>query len=136
MSYAVSAALQTAVFGALTGDAAVSALVGNAVYDALPSGTLPPLYVSLGPETVRERGDSQSAGAIHRITISVMTEVPGFAAAKEVAGAVCDALHDAPLTLSRGRLVSLTFQRATAAKIDKATGRKIDLMFRARIEDI
>lgn len=135
MSYAVSAALQSAVFTQLGSDGALGALVGAAIYDAIPAGALPPLYVSLGPEVVREVGDATGAGAEHRLTISVVTEVPGFAAAKAAAGAVCDALHETPLTLARGRLVSLKFMRAQAAKIDKGTGRKIDLIFRARVED-
>jgi hypothetical protein len=135
MSYAVSAALQAAMFTALTNDAALNGLVGAAIYDAVPSGALPPLYVSLGPERARDESDVSGFGADHRLTISVVTEVPGFSAAKEVAGAVCDVLHDADLTLSRGRLVSLRFQTARALKIDNATGRRIDLIFRARIED-
>lgn len=135
MSYAVSSALQAAVFNALSTDPAVSGLVGTAIYDAIPSGTLPQIYVSLGPESVEAVHDSTGQGAVHRMTVSVVTEVPGFAAAKEVAGAVCDLLHDAPLSLARGQLVSLRFERAAAAKIDNATGRKIDLTFRARVED-
>ena len=135
MSYAISSALQQAVFGALSGDAALQGLVGGAIYDAVPSGTLPRIYVSLGPETVRDLGDSTGRGAEHRFTVSVVTEVPGFAQAKEVAGAVCDILQDAALTLTRGHLVALQFSKASAAKIDNATGRKIDLTFRARVED-
>ncbi len=135
MSYAISGALQEAVFGALTADTGLGGLVGSAIYDAIPAGSLPALYVSLGPETVKAQDDVSGQGAEHRFTISVVTEAPGFAQAKAVAGAVCDALHEAPLTLSRGRLVSLRFQQASAAKIDNATGRKIDLIFRARVED-
>lgn len=136
MSYAISSALQAAVFGAMSADATVIGLVGSAIYDAVPSGTLPSVYVSLGPETVEAVPDSTGQGAVHKITVSVVTEAPGFAAAKEVAGAVCDVLHDAPLALARGRLVSIRFERAAAAKIDNATGRKIDLTFRARVEDV
>lgn len=136
MSYAISSALQAAVFGALSADPEVTTLVGTAIYDAVPSGTLPSIYVSLGPEQVEAVNESTGQGAVHKMTVSVVTEVPGFAAAKEVAGAVCDVLHDAPLSLARGQLVSLRFERAAAAKIDNATGRKIDLTFRARVEDI
>lgn len=135
MSYAVSAALQSAVFATLSADPDVSALVGGAVYDALPSGTLPGLYVSLGPEDVRSEDDKTGTGSAHRFVISVVTDVPGFRAAKEAAGAVSDALHEADMVLSRGRLVSLRFQRARAYQIDNSTGRRIDLTFRARVED-
>ncbi len=135
MSYAVSCALQQAVFAALTSDAVLSTLVEGAVYDAVPSGSVPDLYVSLGPETVRELGDVTSSGTEHRFVVTVATEAPSFARAKEVAGQVSDVLHNAALTLTRGHLVSLQFMTARAAKIDNATGRKIDLTFRARVED-
>ncbi|MEM8653616.1 MAG: DUF3168 domain-containing protein [Pseudomonadota bacterium] len=135
MTYAVSAALQSAVFAAIASDPAVSGAVGSAVYDALPSGALPGLYISLGPETVRVADDKTGDGAMHRFVLSVVSDAPGFFAAKEVAGAVCDVLHDADLTLERGRLVSLRFERARALRIDKGTGRRVDLTFRARTED-
>ncbi|MFW2543526.1 DUF3168 domain-containing protein [Primorskyibacter sp. 2E107] len=134
MSYAVSAPLQAAVYARLQGDAALGALVGSAIYDALPSGTLPSLYVSLGPEFVTEASDMDGDGAWHDLTVSVITDAAGFQSAKEVAGAVSDALDDAALSLSRGRLVGLWFRKA---KAKRETGglRRIDLTFRARVED-
>ena len=81
MSYAVSGALQAAVFAALSGDAALAALVGSAIYDAVPAGTVPDLYVRLGTETVREASDGSGAGAVHLLTVSVITTNPGFARA-------------------------------------------------------
>jgi hypothetical protein len=136
MSYAMSSALQTAVYQRLTTDTTLTGLVGAAIYDALPSGTLPSLYVSLGPETVTEASDSTAMGAEHIFTISVFSDQAGFQAAKDVAGAVSEALHEAPLTLSRGHLVSLRFQKATAKRVDTNSVRQIDLTFRARLEDI
>nr|WP_299149683.1 DUF3168 domain-containing protein [uncultured Tateyamaria sp.] len=135
MSYAMSAALQSAVFAALSADPAVVASVGTAVYDALPSGMLPSIYVSLGPETVFEQDDKTGRGATNRFIVSVVTDVPGFYAAKVAAGAVCDALHEVDLPLTRGRLVSLRFDRARALKIDNGARRRIDLTFRARTEE-
>lgn len=135
MSYAVSGALQAAVFAALSGNAALGALVGSAIYDAVPAGTVPDLYVRLGTETVREASDGSGAGAVHLLTVSVITTNPGFASAKAVATAVSDALHDADMTLTRGTLVSMQFERATARRIDAASARQIDLRFRARVSD-
>ncbi|QUJ77405.1 DUF3168 domain-containing protein [Sulfitobacter albidus] len=135
MSYAYSAALQTAIFGALSADAALSQEVGDAIYDAVPSGTLPDIYVRLGSESVRDASDASGAGSAHQVTVSVITTAPGFASAKRAAGAVSDALHEADLTLDAGRLVSLRFERATARRIDGASARQIDLRFRARISD-
>lgn len=135
MSYTLASALQEAVYQALTGDAAVAGHVGDAIYDALPSGRVPDLYVSLGPETVKDASDKSGHGADHRFTISILSTAAGFATAKTVAGAVCDVLVDADLLLNRGRLVSLTFDRATAQRTDDGNGRRIDLRFRARVED-
>jgi hypothetical protein len=135
MSFALSGPLQMAVFAALSNDAALTALVGSDIYDAVPSGSLPPMYVRLGSETAIDASDVSGAGAVHRFTVSVITTNPGFAGAKAVAGAVSDALHDADLALSRGRLVSLQFDRATARRIDTASARQIDLRFRARVQD-
>ncbi|THH38310.1 DUF3168 domain-containing protein [Aliishimia ponticola] len=135
MSYALSAALQSAVYQKLIGDAALSGLVGADIYDTLPSGLAPRLYVSLGPETAKDASDYTSHGALHRFTISVIADEAGFSAAKTVAAAVCDALVDADLTMSRGRLVALGFERATAKRDDGDSARRIDLQFRARVED-
>ncbi|WP_136442336.1 DUF3168 domain-containing protein [Pacificoceanicola onchidii] len=134
MSYAMSAALQTAVYAQLQGDAALTALVGSDVYDALPTGPLPALYVSLGPETVADASDTCAQGAWHEFIVTVVTEAAGFQSAKEAAGAVSDALDGADLSLSRGRLVGLWFRKAKA-KRDGGGLRSIDLTFRARVED-
>lgn len=135
MSYAVSGALQAAVFTALSNDTALAALVAGAIYDAVPAGGLPDLYVRLGSESVRDASDGSGAGAVHAFTVSVITTNPGFASAKAVAVAVNDALQDADLPLSRGSLVSLRFERAVAKRIDSASARQIDLRFRARVQD-
>ena len=135
MSYGASAALQAAIYQRLTGDATIAAQVGSAIYDAIPAGPLPTTYVTLGPEDVRERSDRTAGGAWHRFTISVVTEDAGFHAAKVLAAAVGDALVDANLTLSRGRLAGLHFYRARARRESGGQRRRIDLTFRARIDD-
>ncbi len=135
MSYALSGVLQAAVYGRLSGDAALSALIGGAIFDAAPPGVLPKLYLSLGPEVVRDRSDVTGAGAEHEFTVSVISDEAGFAGAKAVAAAVSDALADAELVLARGRLVGLWFLRAKAARVGTGERRRIDLIFRARVED-
>jgi len=136
MSYGVSAALQAAVFQQLVADAQVGTLSGGAIYDAVPSGTVPQTYVTLGPEEVREASDKTGQGTLHRFTVSVVSEAAGFGAAKTLAGAVCDALDGAALLLDRGRLVGLWFERASARRTGTGGAiRQIDLRFRARVED-
>ncbi len=135
MSYGVASALQAAVYQHLSVDPALDALVGNAVYDALPIGALPPLYVVLGPENVRDASDQTGRGALHEFTISVVTESAGFATAKAAAAAISDALVDADLPLGRGALVSLNFYKAKAARVGSGDIRQINLIFRARVAD-
>ena len=136
MSYGMAVALQAAVFRRIADDPVVSSLIGDAIYDALPTGTLPGTYVSLGPEDVRDRSDGSGAGAEHRFRILVVTDAAGFAEAKTVAAVISDALVGADLTLDRGRLVGIWFERAVAQRDGKAGRvRRIDLSFRARVED-
>ncbi len=135
MSYGVSAALQGAVYQTLVADVDLAALVGTDIYDAVPSGSVPALYVALGPEIVKDRSDKTGTGAMHQFTVSVVTEAAGFATAKTAAGAVSDALVDADLTLDRGHLVGLHFVRAKAMRVGTADERRIDLTFRALVQD-
>lgn len=134
MSYGVAAALQAAVYQRLVADGALDALVDGAIYDALPPGILPGLYVALGPEKVRDRSDGSGRGAEHLFTVSVVSGAAGFASGKAVAAAVSDALIDADLALARGRLVALDFVEARAARAGEE--RQIDMTFRARVEDV
>lgn len=135
MSYAMSGALQAAIYEALVSDTALAALVGTDIYDAVPTGTVPETWVGLGRERARDASDQTGSGAFHTIEISVFTTQPGFAGAKAVAAAVSDVLHDADLSLTRGRLVFMRFERAQARKIDDNAGREILLRFRARVTD-
>ncbi|MEO8531243.1 MAG: DUF3168 domain-containing protein [Deltaproteobacteria bacterium] len=133
MSYAIAAALQAAVFQKLTGDVTLTGLVGTDIYDALPPGTVPVLYVSLGPEDVKDRSDQTGPGAEHFFTVSVISDAAGFQTAKQVAAAISDALHNATLTLSRGYLTGLWFYQAAARRVGNGSTRRIDLKFRARV---
>lgn len=135
MTYAVGAALQQAVYQALADNSAVTALVGGSVYDALPRGSLPDSYVTLGPEDVRAGTDRTGAGAWHRLTVSVVSGKAGFHHAKKIAAAVSDALIGADMTLERGRLTGLHFYRARARREGTGDVRRIDLTFRARVDD-
>ena len=135
MTSAVSSALQVAIYQTLIADANLNAQVGNDIYDALPTGTLPDTYVSLGPEEVKDASDQTKQAARHDFVVSVVTSVSGFQTAKDIAANICDALVGANLTLSRGILIGLWFVQSKAARTDNATSRRIDLTFRARVED-
>lgn len=135
MSYGAAAALQAAIYQRLTGDSTLGALVGGAIYDSAPPGATTGTYVSLGPEDVRDASDQVGRGALHEFVVSVVTDEAGFQNAKMVAAAISDALSGATLAMARGRLVGLWFLKARARRVEKADTRRIDLTFRARVED-
>lgn len=131
MSYAAAAALQTAVYGRLSG---WPGLAGVAVVDAMPTGTAPETFVLIGPEAVVDQSDKTGAGAEHRFEVAVISTDTGFLSAKTAAAEVSQALVGAGLTLSAGHLVGIWFQRAVARRLDEGATRRIDLTFRARID--
>ena len=131
MSYAASAALQTAVFAHLSG---FPALAGVKIVDAMPPAPTAGSFVLIGPEAVRDQSDKTGLGAEHRLEISVISDVSGFTTAKTVAGNVSTALVDADLILTTGTLISLSFVRATARRIEQGVTRRIDMTFRARVQ--
>ncbi len=135
MTYAVSSALQTALYERLSNDAALADIVGGAVYDGVQPGILPSTYVSLGEERVTDRSDFDERGAWHDIEIAVVTDEPGFAIAKAAAGAISDALLDLPLRLERGEVLGLWFRQAQARRMRRSGTRRIDLRFRAHVYD-
>lgn len=135
MSYGVSAALQAGVYQSLLADSALVSLVGTAIRDQMPAGPVSGTYVSLGPEDVRDFSDQTHRGAEHRFSISVVSDEPGFQTAKVVAGRIADILVDSAPVLARGRVVSLSFLSARARRVRAGQTRRIDLSFRAIVED-
>ena len=130
MSYGVAAALQAAVYQRLA-----ATLPGVEVHDALPNGAGRGTFVLLGPEEAVDASDKTGGGAEHRFVVSVISDATGFLAAKEIAVAISDALVGAALVLTRGHLVSLQFLKAVAKRLSEGEARRIDLRFRARVED-
>ena len=135
MTYALSSALQQAVYTALAADPTLATLVGTSIFDAPPTGALPALYVSLGPEQARAWSDRSVQGARHDFVVSVITDAAGFQQAKAVAAAVSDVLAQPVGPLARGRVVTLNFLRARAKRDEVGQQRRIDLTFRAMLDD-
>ncbi len=133
MSVLLSDVLQSAIYNRLSGDTDLSAIVAGHVYDAVPAGPLPDLYVLLGEEAVKDASDQSGGGAVHDVLISVMSTAESFLTLKEAATAIWSALDSAELVLSAGRVVGLWF-RSSAAKRSNSGQRKIDLKFRVRVE--
>lgn len=138
MSYEAGAALQTAVYLALRTDPALVALVGDAVFDAMPVTAPSGPYVALGAEDVVDAGDMTGRGTRHDFVVSVLSGADegggGFAVVKAAAGAVAGALENGAVVLEQGHLAGLWFVSARARRTEGGTGRRVDMMFRARID--
>ena len=133
MSVLLSGALQSAMYGRLTGDPVLAGIVGAHVYDAVPAGPVPDLYVLLGEEAVKDASDKSGSGAVHDLLISVMSTADSFLTLKQAATAIWSALESRDLVLTQGRIVGFWFASSNAKR--SASGqRKIDLRFRARVE--
>lgn len=134
MSYAMAAGLQAALFAALDGDAVLGGLVSGAVYDAVPD-PVPDLFVAIGPEEAVGRSDASGGGAVHEVKVCVATTRGGYADAKVVAARVSEILEGMPLAMTRGRVAGVRFVKARA-RMDEGEGvRRIDMVFRIRVED-
>ena len=96
---------------------------------------MPSVYGSRGEETVTDRSDADGFGAWHDFVVSVGTDANGFAEAKEAAGVVSDVLTGGGLVLARGYLVGIWFRQAVARRVQKSGLRRIDLRFRAQVQD-
>ena len=131
MSYRAAAALQGAIYTLL---AAVPALNGVAIVDAMPPGGGTGTFVLIGPEEVLDQSDKSGGGAEHRITVSVISDASGFLSAKQIAQDVSDSLIDATPPLSVGRVVGIRFLKAVAKRLDDGDVRRVDLTFRVRVE--
>lgn len=135
MSYMHSASLQKALYSALTSSSELNGLISGHVFDAMPSGTLPDLFVSLGAETVQDISDKTAMASLHDVTISVITTYSGFLEAKIVASAIGKVLLSHGIELDQAHLTYLNFQRANARRDTDSQTRRIDMVFRARIDN-
>lgn len=133
MSCALAPGLQAALHQLLAADPALAALVA-AVHDAPPPGTPQGTYALIGEEEVLDRGDITGPGAEHRVTVSVVSDAPGFLAAKQAAARIAALIETAAPPLAGGRVAAVWFQDARARRLDGGTRRRIDLRFRIRIE--
>ncbi|MEM7237549.1 MAG: DUF3168 domain-containing protein [Pseudomonadota bacterium] len=138
MTYALAWPLQEAVFGLLSGDAALGQLVGG-IYDAAPQQVSDAaedgLYVTIGDEVAEDWRTASDAGALHTVLISVHAPRRGFADAKQAAGVISDLMVGAAPALGRGRIVQVLFIDARTARAENDALRRIDLRFRVTMED-
>ena len=123
-------ALQQAIYAALTANAAVTALCGGRVFDAVPRGSAFP-YVVIGEAEERDAGTGASE---HRLALHLWSRGGGSREIKQLAAAVKAALDGAPLTLSGHALISLTFLSADYTRQSDGETTRGSMRFRALTE--
>jgi hypothetical protein len=125
-----AAALRAAIHDALVADTPLTALLGGAkVYDE-PPATLAFPYVTLGEARVNDYSTGTEPGEEHQLTVHAWSRQGGHREAHMIAGALLQALDDAPLTLADHRLVNLRFALADIRR--EADGRTYHALVRFR----
>jgi hypothetical protein len=125
-----AAALRAAIHTALIGDGALTALLGGAkVYDEPPAAAVFP-YVTLGEGRCLDFSTGTETGEEHTLTLHAWSRQGGHREAQLIAGALLQALDDAPLVLNGHRLVNLRFALADVRR--EADGRTYHALVRFR----
>jgi len=123
-------ALRAAIHTALSTDTPLTNLLGGArVYDEPPRSVSFP-YVTLGEGRMADWSTSSEPGEEHEITLHAWSRQGGHREAHLIAGALLQALDDAPLALADHRLVNLRFAVADVRR--EADGRTYHALVRFR----
>src|SRR5262245_61331749 len=103
--------LQKALVARLTADPGVNGIVGNRVYDAVPTNPTKP-YVSFGPfQLLPEHGDCLDGGETI-IQVDGWANGPDSVEVKRLGAALALALDEASVTLDNNRLVSMEIEQS------------------------
>jgi len=125
-----AAALRAAIHDALLADGALAALLGGEkIYDEPPRAAAFP-YVTLGEARVSDFSTGSEPGEEHQLTLHAWSRQGGHREAHLIAGALLQALDDAPLNLADHRLVNLRFAVADVRR--EADGRTYHALVRFR----
>jgi hypothetical protein len=128
--------LQGAIVARLKADAGLMALV-NGVYDQPPDtafATPKESYVTIG-EAQFLRGDATcvSGGEVY-LTMHAWSRKVGYPVAKQIADAVSESLHLAPLTLATNRLISIMHRQTRVFRDPDALTSHAVIDFVANVE--
>lgn len=130
MTTTASVALRAAVHDALTADAALAAVLGGPkVYDEPPRNAAFP-YVTLGEARVADFSAGGEPSEEHQMTLHAWSRQGGHNEAHVIAGALLQALDDAPLALTDHHLVNFRFTTADVRR--EADGRTYHALVRFR----
>ncbi|WP_276118779.1 DUF3168 domain-containing protein [Pararhizobium qamdonense] len=129
-----ASALQKAIFLKLSGDAALTSLIGpGGVHDHLQARSHRPCISIAGIESL-DASTASEAGEEHLITLNVLTGEGGGRTAEQIAARVRALLDDAPLVLNGVALVSILHRRTKISRDAKAKGHVAEMVFRAVTE--
>jgi hypothetical protein len=130
MPTAASAALRAAVHDALAADAGlISVLGGPKIYDEPPRAAAFP-YVTMGEARIADFSTGSEPGEEHQLTLHAWSRQGGHREAHLIAGALLQALDDAPLALAGHHLVNFRFSAADVRR--EADGRTYHALVRFR----
>ena len=125
-----AAALRAAIHDVLVADGALTALLGGPkIYDEPPQSAAFP-YVTLGEGRVSDFSTASDPGEEHRLILHAWSRQGGHKEAHMIAGALLQALDDAPLAPAGHRLINLRF--ATADIRRESDGRTYHALVRFR----
>ena len=130
MPTAASAALRAAIHDALTADGTLTTMLGGLkIYDEPPRAATFP-YVTLGETRIADFSTGTEPAAEHQLMLHAWSRQGGHKEAHLIAGALLQALDDAPLTLTDHRLINLRFAVADIRR--EADGRTYHAAVRFR----
>ncbi|MEA2907249.1 MAG: hypothetical protein QOI12_4636 [Alphaproteobacteria bacterium] len=123
-------ALRAAIHDALVADTPLTAILGAPrIYDEPPKGVSFP-YVTLGEARISDWSTGSEGGQEHQLTLHAWSRQGGHKEAHLVAGALLQALDDAPLVLTDHRLINFRFALADVRR--EADGRTYHALVRFR----
>jgi hypothetical protein len=129
-------ALRAAIHDALNADAPLLALLGGPkVYDQPPRSAGFP-YVTLGEARVADFSTGTEPGEEHQLTLHAWSRQGGHSEAHAIAGALLQALDDAPLALPNHRLVNFRFSVADVRRENDGRTYHALVRFRAVTEPV
>jgi hypothetical protein len=129
-----TAALRAAIRDALAADVPLTTLLGGAkIFDEPPKGAAFP-YVTLGEARTADFSTGTESGAEHQLTLHAWSRQGGHREAHLIAGALLQALDDAPLALAGHRLVNLRFAVADVRRESDGRTYRALVRFRAVTE--
>lgn len=129
-------ALQKAVYGALTTNAGVLAVLGGPhIFDHVPRKTAPP-YVTFAASMVRDWSSGEAEAHEHTLTMHVWTEARGRKVTAAIQDALRGALHERVLVLDGHRLVNLRHEFSEVRRAEDGERLQGLVRFRAVTEPL